>query len=431
MNIDTLYFILLFVCLIFSAFFAASETAFMSLEKFRLQNMLEANVKGASRVARMMERPERFLSTILLGNNLVNTAAAALATSLAISLWGQGMPVAVATFIITAILLIFGEVTPKTFGSGYREKVTVSFVRPIEFIAWLFTPFVTVLSWIAMAFTRLLGGKPVYKALVRPEDIESMITVGHNEGTVEKKEAEMLHNVFDFGDRPVREVLVPRPEVVSIPKGSTLADFLETYSETPKSRYPVYEESMDNVIGVLSIKDVLMAIARGSISKENPVDDLVRPAYFAPETKRISDLFHEMRDKNFHMSIVIDEYGGTAGIVSLSRLMEEIFGPVGDDLSAAEKEFESINENTFQIDGSMRIEEVNTEIGLNLPEGDYDTVAGFVLHLMGRIPKRGQQVKYLNLKIVVTKMKGHKIEEVLITRDKEKETGNEQAKDKV
>jgi putative hemolysin len=430
MNVDTLYFVLLVLCLILSAFFASSETAFMSLERFRLQNMLESNVKGATRVARMMEKPERFLSTILLGNNLVNTAAAALATSLAISLWGQGGPVAIATIAITAMLLIFGEITPKTFGSAYREKVTVAFVRPIEVISWLFKPFVTVLSWIANAFTRLMGGNPVYKALVRPEDIESMITVGHKEGTVEKKEAEMLHNVFDFGDRPVREVLVPRPEVVSVPKGSSLAAFLTIYSETPKSRYPVYEESMDNVIGILSIKDVLMAIARDNISKDSPVDDLVRPAYFAPETKHISDLFHEMRDKNFHMSVIIDEYGGTAGIVSLSRLMEEIFGPVGDDLSAAEKEFESINENTFQIDGSMRIEEVNTEIGLNLPEGDYETVAGFVLHLMGRIPKRGQQIKYLNLKIVVTKMKGHKIEEVLITREKEKQ-GNEQAKDKV
>ena len=418
MSINTLYFILLFVCIIFSAFFAASETAFMTLEKFRLQRMLEAKVRGASRVLRMMEKPERFLSTILLGNNLVNTAAAVLATTLALSIWGQGEAVAIATFAITVVLLIFGEVTPKTFGSGYREKVTVAFVRPIEFIAWLFTPLVTVLSWIAMAFTRLMGGKPLYKALVRPEDIESMITVGHKEGTVEKNEAEMLHNVFDFGDRPVREVLVPRPQVVAVPKGTSLSEFLVIYSESPKSRYPVYEESMDNVIGILAIKDVLMAIARDNIARGSHIDDMVRPAYFAPETKRISDLFHEMRDKNYHMSIVVDEYGGTAGIVSLSRLMEEIFGPVGDELSAAEKEFESINEHTFQVDGGMRIDEANTAIGLGLPDGDYETVAGFILHHMGRIPKQGQQIKYRDLKIVITKMKGLKIEEVLITREK-------------
>lgn len=416
---DTLYFILLFLCIIFSAFFASAETAFMSLEKFRLQRMLEAKVRGASRVARMMERPERFLSTILLGNNLVNTAAAALATTLALSIWGEGKGVAIATFAVTAVLLIFGEVVPKTFGSGYREKVTVAFVRPVEIIAWVFTPFVTVLSWIAMAFTRLMGGKPMYKALVRPEDIESMITVGHKEGTVEKNEAEMLHNVFDFGDRPVREVLVPRPEVVAVPRGTSLSEFLNIYSESPKSRFPVYEDSMDNVIGILAVKDVLMAIARdNNMDKNSHIDDMLRPAYFAPETKRISDLFQEMRDKNYHMSIIVDEYGGTAGIVSLSRLMEEIFGPVGDELSAAEKEFESINEHTFQVDGGMRIEEANTEMGLGLPEGDYETVAGFVLHLMGRIPKQSQQARYRDLKIVVTKMKGLKVEEVLITREK-------------
>jgi putative hemolysin len=418
MNIDTLYFILLFVCIVLSAFFASAETAFMSLEKFRLQRMLEAKVRDASRVSRMMDKPERFLSTILLGNNLVNTAAAALATTLALSIWGEGVAVVVATFAITAVLLIFGEVTPKTFGSGYREKVTVAFVRPIEFIAWLFTPFVTILSWIAIAFTRLMGGKPLYKALVRPEDIESMITVGHKEGTVEKNEADMLHNVFDFGDRPVREVLVPRPQVVSVPKGTSLNEFLAIYSESPMSRFPVYEESMDSVIGILAIKDVLMAVARDNISKDSKIDDLIRPAYFAPESKRISDLFHEMRDKNYHMSIIVDEYGGTAGIVSLSRLMEEIFGAVGDELSAAEKEFESINEHTFQVDGSMRIGEANTEMGLNLPEGDYETVAGFILHIMGRIPKQGHQIKYHDLKIVMTKMKGLKIEEVLITREK-------------
>jgi putative hemolysin len=418
MTRDALYIILFIFFLILSAFFAASETAFMSLERFRLERMLENKVKGAGRVARIMERPERFLSTILFGNNLVSIASASLATALAVSIWGEGVGVTVATLTVTAIVLVFGDVVPKTFASGYREKVTVAFVRPVEFFSWLFTPFATVLSWIAIGFTRLMGIKPAHRALVRPEDIESMITVGHKEGTVEQNEAELLHNVFDFGDHAVKEIIVPRPEVVAVPKGTTVAEFLTIYSESPKSRFPVYEESMDNVIGILAIKDVLMSIARESLSKESRIDELVRPAYFAPDTKRISELFQEMRDKNYHMAIIVDEYGGTAGIVSLSRLMEEIFGPVGDELSAAEKEFESINEHTFQVDGGMGIGEANTEMGLGLPEGDYETVAGFMLHLLGRIPKQGQQVKYRDLKIVVTQMKGLKIEEVLITREK-------------
>jgi putative hemolysin len=247
-----------------------------------------------------------------------------------------------------------------------------------------------------------------------------MITVGHKEGTVEEAEADMLHAVFEFGDRPVSEVLVPRPEVVGVEKGTTLADFLALYAESPISRFPVYEENMDNVVGILSIKDVLMALAKGTITSESPIDNLIRPAYFTPETKRIGELFSEMRDKNYRMSVVVDEYGGTAGVVSLSRLMEEIVGPVGDELAAAEKEYEPINEYTFQIDGGMRIEEANEEMGLELPEGEYETVAGFVLHLLGRIPKQGQQLKYKGLKIVVTKMKGLKIEEILLTKEKKK-----------
>ncbi|GAH75733.1 unnamed protein product, partial [marine sediment metagenome] len=267
----------------------------------------------------------------------------------------------------------------------------------------------------------LAGGEPVARSLVSAEEIRTMISVGHKEGTVEKDEAEMLHKVFDFGDRPVHEVMVPRPEVVSIEQGSTVADFLALYAESPLSRFPVYQENMDNVVGILSIKDVLMALAKGTIDNQSVIDDLIRPSYFTPETKRINQLFTEMRDNNYRMAVVVDEYGGTAGIVSLSRLVEEIVGQVGDELAGVEKEYEAINEYTFQIDGSMRIEEANEEMGLELPEGDYETVAGFILDLLGHIPKRGEQLRYKGLKIVITKMRGLKIEEVLLTKEKKQQ----------
>lgn len=420
MSVETLYLVFLFICLVLSAFFSSSETAFISLERFRVQHMVETKVRGAKRVAKMLERPDRFLSTILLGNNLVNTAAAAIATILAINIWGQDVGVIIATFGVAIILLIFAETVPKTFANRHAEKVAVLFVRPIEIMSWIFSPVVVVLSWLASGVTKLVGGTPVPRSLVSDEEIRTMIAVGHKEGTVEKAEAEMLDAVFEFGDRPVNEVLVPRPEVVGIEKGKTLAEFLAIYSEFPISRFPVYEENMDNVVGIISIKDVLMALAKNTITRESPIDELIRPAYFTPETKRISDLFAEMRDKNYRMAIVVDEYGGTAGIVSLSRLMEEIVGPVGDELAAAEKEYEPIDEYTFQVDGGMRIEEVNEELGLELPEGNYETVAGFVLHLLGRIPKQGKQLKYQGLKMVITKMKGHKIEEILLTKEKKK-----------
>jgi putative hemolysin len=174
---------------------------------------------------------------------------------------------------------------------------------------------------------------------------------------------------------------------------------------------------MDNVVGILSVKDVLMAQAKATINNDSIIDDLIRPAYFTPETKRISELFAEMRDKNYRMAVVVDEYGGTAGIVSLSRLVEEIVGQVGDELAAVEKEYEVINEYTFQIDGSMRIEEINEEMDLELPEGDYETVAGFILNLLGHIPRTSEQLRYKGLKLVITKMRGKKIEEILLTKE--------------
>jgi putative hemolysin len=416
-NID-LYLVLLIICLIFSAFFSGSETAFVSLQRIRVEHLVETKVRGAKRVSRIIARPEKLLSTVLLGNTLVNTAAAAIATALAINFWGEH-GVLYATVGLTAFLLIFTETTPKTVAAQHAEKISLLSVRFLEFITWLFIPFVFVLSWIATAFSRLFGGTPVAKSLANPEEIRAMITLSEKEGAVEEAEADLLHNVFDFGDRPVREVMVPRPEVVAIEQGARIADFLSLYAESPLSRFPVYQENMDNVIGILSIKDVLMAEARDTITDDSTIDELVRPAYFAPESKLISELFAEMRDENFRMCVVVDEYGGTAGIVSLSRLVEEIVGEVGDELAEAEKDFEVINEYTFQIDGSMRIEEVNEEMELDLPEGDYETVAGFVLRLLGHIPRQNEQLRYRGLKLVITEMRGRKIEKILLTKEKE------------
>ena len=414
-NID-LYLVILVVCLLFSAFFSGSETAFVSLQRVRVQHLVDNNVRGAKRVAGMIARPEKLLSTVLFGNTLVNTAAAAIATVLAINFWGE-RGVLYATLGLTAFLLIFTETTPKTVAAQHPERLAMLFARPLTFISWLFIPFVIVLSWIAIGFTRLFGGTTASLSIARPEEIRTMIALGEREGTMEEAEAEMLHKVFDFGDRPVHEVLVPRPEVIAIEQGARISDFLALYAESPLSRFPVYQENMDNVVGILSVKDVLMAEARDTITNDSTIDELVRPAYFAPETKRINELFAEMRDKNFRMCVVVDEYGGTAGIVSLSRLVEEIVGEVGDELAEVEKDFEVINEYTFQVDGSMRIDEVNEEMELDLPEGDYETVAGFVLHLLGHIPAANEQLRYKGLKLVITEIRGRKIEKILLTKE--------------
>jgi putative hemolysin len=251
-----------------------------------------------------------------------------------------------------------------------------------------------------------------------------MINVGSREGTFEIAEAEMLHKVFEFGDRPAREIMVPRTEVIWLEKGSRIEDFFKLYVERPLNRYPVFQEKRDNVVGILSTKDILLALARGTCDINRSIDDLVRPAYFAPEGKRISEILTEMQDKNYHMCIIVDEYGGTAGIVTLTAIVEEIVGDVKDELSSMERDYEIIDEYTFQIDGGMRVGAVNEEMRLGLPEGDYDTVAGFLLKLLGHIPKTGEQIKYKDLKLVVTRMSGFKIEEILVTKEKHATTAD-------
>jgi putative hemolysin len=415
-----LYLFLLILFLLFSAFFSGTETAFTALQRYKLENMLDNKVKGADKVAKIKSNPENFLSTVLLGNNLVNTAASALATAICVYYWGD-VGVVISTILVTVVLLIFGEITPKSLGSRFSDRFVLILARPIEIVSFIFRPLVIALSWISSRFVRLFGGGSVPSSLVTEEEIRSMIRSGFEDGALEQPEAELLHNVFEFGDRPVREVITPRSEVIAIEKGSTLADFLRLYSSSPRSRFPVYEDNLDNIVGLISVKDVLKALADGGITTESPIDSLIRPAYFVPETKPISEVFHEMKEKNYRLCVVIDEYGGTAGIVTLSRLLEEIVGPVGDEMAKAERDYETINDYTYRLDGTMRIEDANEELELDLPEGDYDTVAGFILQRLGKFPRPGQQLRHNNLKIVVTKTRGFKIEEVIITKEKKDE----------
>jgi putative hemolysin len=212
--------------------------------------------------------------------------------------------------------------------------------------------------------------------------------------------------------------MVPRTEVIWVAQGITIADFFKLYTEYPLNRYPVFDGSMDNVVGILSAKDVLMSLAKGTCDIEKTINTMIRPACFSPEGKRIGELLTEMRDKNYHMCIIVDEYGGTAGIVTLTQLVEEIVGDVKDELSSMEKDYEVINETTFQIGGSMRIEDINAEMNLALPKGDYETVAGFILKTLGHIPTTGEQLRYQDLKMVVSRMEGLKIEEIMVTKEK-------------
>ena len=416
---NTLYLILALVCVMLSAFFSSSETAFVSLQKIRIKHLESKGVEGAGRIAKMMEKPEKFLATVLLGNNLVNTAAAALGTAVALSLMSGNENVAllVATAIVTVVLLIVAEIVPKIVAAQHSERMALVYVTPIMGISWVMSPVVAVLEWIGTGFSKLVGGEPVRKTLVTEEEIRTMISVGKEEGVVEEAEARMLHKVFEFGDDPIHEAMTPRPEVVWVEKGTDLASFLEIYSKSPHSRFPVYEESPDNVIGVVSIKDILMAQAEGNLEKDSSIDGLIRSTVFVPESKRIAELFTEMQETGNQMAIVVDEYGGIDGIVTMEQMLEQVVGHFGDELARRAKEFQAIDEYTYDVDAGMRIEEINEQLHLEIPEGDYETMAGFVLNRLGYIPKENEQVRYGDLKLVVKEMRGLKIEKLRITKE--------------
>jgi putative hemolysin len=381
--------------------------------------MVETKVMGAEHIAKMTERPEKLLATVLLCNNFVNVAAATLGTMVAISLFGDQIGLLVATIVVTVLLLIFAEVTPKTLAMRHAERLALLYVYPLGAITRVVSPIASGLGWLGSALSRSGAGAVVSQSLMSEEEIRSMILVGKEEGTVEAAEAEMLHKVFDFGDRRVREVMTPRPEIVwiEIEEDIKLAELLAIYAEAPHTRFPVFRDNIDNVVGLLSIKDVLMAQAKGSLDKEGSIEGLVRPVDFVPETKGIAQLFAEMQSQGYNMVVVVDEYGGTSGIVTMEKLLEEIVGRLGDELTAAVKEFEYIDEQTIQVDGGMRVEEANEELGLGLPYGEYDTVAGFILSLLGHIPREGEQVRYDGMRLVVAEMHGLKIEKILVTRE--------------
>ncbi|MBI4216722.1 MAG: HlyC/CorC family transporter [Chloroflexi bacterium] len=411
------YLLLMLLCLVLSAFFSSSETAFTFLSKLRLRHLAATGVPWAGRAVRMMEHPERFLAAVLLGNNIVNTALAVLATVVATAYLGEKQAVVITTIAVTLTLLLLGDVIPKGVAAHHAEKVVSLFVRPMGLVTLLLSPLTTVLAWISRAVGKLIGVSYVPKSLVTEEEVHNILALGVDEGTMDATEAELIRGVFRFGDRRVKEVMFPRSEIAWVEKGTTLTDFQANFLQTPHYRFPVYQDSIDNVAGILTLKDITTAQARGELKDTDDVTAMARPAYFVPETKLVAELFEEMQGLGLHMAVAVDEYGGTAGLVTIQQLLEEIVGPIADETGKTDQTVETIDESTSQIEASMLVDEANEALGLNLPEGQYDTVAGFLLATLGRIPAKGDSVRHRGLRLVVASMKGIKIEKVLIIKD--------------
>ena len=407
---------LLLLCLGLSGFFSASETSFISLSRVRLMHLVDIGQPGASRVTQFIERPDKFLATVLLGNNLVNTAAAVLGTVLAVSLIGDNvLAVVVATFGITLVLLVFGETLPKTIAWHRSEMVAFAVSRPLVIVGMALAPATRMLQVVSSLTSKALGISGTFPQ-VGVEEIRTLIAAGARSGTVEPEEAAMLEKVFHFGDRQVREIMTPRPEIAWIERDSTLESFLAAYSEHSHTRFPVYEGSTENVIGVLSVKDVVLALGSGRLEPNESVTNSVRPALFVPETKTVSSTFGEMQQGAYGLVLTVDEFGGIAGLVTLKQLLEVIVGQVDEEGTAPEETYTAIGRDTFRLDAGVGILEINEELKIDLPEGDYQTVAGFILYSLGRIPSEGDMVEYNHLRLTIKAMSGVRIDQVELRR---------------
>ena len=394
------------------AFFSSAEASLISVNKLRIRYLAEQGNRAAQAVNRVVDQHEKFFATILLTENAFIIFASSVGTAMAINLAGRNTAILFLTpLAMTVLVVAFGEITPKTLATGVSERWSLVVARPIAVIMFLETFVIYLFTLLPRLILRLMGGrKLVWTPSVTEGELRMLIDISKDEGSIEAAEAELLEKVFSFGDRQVREIMTPRPEIVWVERGATLKEFMALYLEHSRSRFPVYEGAMEKVIGILSVKDVMTALAKDELHPEDSVTTLLQPVYFVPETKAIGSTFTEMRRGDHAMAMTVDEYGGIAGLVTLKQLPEVIVGQV------LEAEYTAIDENTFLVDAGVGIVEINESLDLDLPEGDYQTVAGFILDQLGRIPEEGAVVDYHDLKLTVKAMDGVKIEEVEVRR---------------
>ena len=402
--------IILILLIAGSAFFSASETALTSLSKIRLRNMVEENVKNADKIQKLVNNPNKLLSSILIGNNLVNNAAASLTTMIAVSMLGGQSGVGAATMVITIIILIFGEITPKTLAAQNSEKISFRVVKMISGIVVILTPVVKILNVITNGLIRLLGGNVTEKTLTITEaELKTMVNVSHEEGVLEVDERRMINNVFDFGDSKAKDVMTPRTDMVCVEDDTTYDEIVAIFKEERFSRLPVYHESVDNIVGILYVKDIIF------IDEKNfKITEYMREPFFTYESKSISELFSEMRSNRIPAAIILDEYGGTSGFVTIEDMVEEIVGDIADEYDEQEQEIEVVKEDEFIVDGSTRLEDVNEMIGLRLESEDFDTIGGYVIGILGTLPDGGEIVETDGMKIVVEAVDKNRIEKLHI-----------------
>ncbi|MBI5188312.1 MAG: HlyC/CorC family transporter, partial [Nitrospirae bacterium] len=365
--------IIIVICLVIIAILSGAEASFIAVNKVRIRNLVEKGDSKAKTVQKILDRPDRLFSAVILSGNLFTVLSTSIGTALALRFFGED-GIIIATVVMTFLTVVFGELAPKTFAVTHSEKVSLTLVKPTDLYIKLISPAVWIFTVSSNFIIKLFGGKGKPQSpFVTEEEIKTMIKIGEEEGTLEEEEKEMLHKVFEFGDKMVSEAMVPRTEIVAITEDSTITDALKLVSEKGFSRYPVIKENVDNVIGIFYVKDILMKMAEEEIQHDMPVTRLMRDAFYIPENKMVTELLDEMQKNKFHIAIIMDEYGGTAGLITLEDILEEIVGGLQDEFEAmeAEKEIEIVDERTFVVSGQTGLDEVNELVGIELVSEDF------------------------------------------------------------
>lgn len=407
---------LLIVLILLSGFFSASETSLMSLSKIRLKHMVESDIKNAKTIEKLLSKPNNMLGAILLGNNAVNIGASSVATALAISIFGSG-GIGFATLVMTILILIFGEITPKSLAMQYTEKFALLVAPIINFLAVLFSPVVHVLTKITNLFIRLLGGVPDNKKpFITPEELRTIVDVSSQEGILENEEKEMIYNIFEFGDLRVRDVMIQRMDVLAISKDATYDEILEAFNEKKFSRLPVYDDTIDNIVGIIYAKDLFFNNISGvELSVDFKIEDYMRDPLMTFEFIKISDFFKQMQRDRSHIAIVLDEYGGVAGLITMEDIVESIFGEINDEFDESyESDVEVIKEDEYVVNGNIKLDELNDLIGTNFESEEFESFGGFIIGIMGRLPKNGEIVHYYSYKFIVELVSKNRIIKVRI-----------------
>lgn len=399
--------------LIASAFFSSAETALTTVNKVRIRSMVEEGSKRAKTVSLLIEEPGKMLSAILIGNNVVNLTASSIATSLAISL-GYGTAVGIATGILTLLILIFGEITPKTLATIYSEKLSLAYAPVIYFLTQLFTPVIYVVNKMSFFILFLMRVDPKKNyAPMTENELRTIVDVSHEEGVIESEERKMITNVVDFGDSLAKDVMVPRINMAYANINMTYAELLAVFQEEKYSRLPVYSEEKDDIIGIINLKDVFFFQGEDD---DFHIKDYMRAPFYTYEFKKTSELLHEMRRDSISMAIVLDEYGVTAGLITIEDLLEEIVGEIRDEYDDDEEDIiTQINEKEFIADGAAKLDEINEFVGLHLDSDDYDSIAGHIIHLLDHLPEQGEQITEGNATFTVIKVEKNRIDKVKIT----------------